>query len=189
MIDDNKLIASLLLTLFWLPISSSAATGESVSICYNYSCAKQTPVTFSESRLAVVRNLLSTSSDGEQERERLARVVGRLYAWAGETTPIANDRGGNYPADAGLEGRMDCIDHSKTTTRLLRMLEARGWLKFHRVLDPILRRRFIFAEHRSAVVTETATQQRFVVDSWFVDNGKAAVVLPLKAWLNGAGPD
>jgi hypothetical protein len=189
MADDNKLIASLLLALSWIPISSSATTGEGVSICYNYSCSKQTQVTFSESRLAVLRDLLSASSDGKQERETLAQVIGRLYAWAGETTPIANDRGGNYPADAGMEGRMDCIDHSKTTTRLLRMLEARGWLKFHRVLNPILRRRFIFAEHRSAVIAETTSQQRFVVDSWFVDNGKAAVVLPLKAWLNGGGPD
>ena len=188
MANDNKLIASLLLALSWLPVSSSAATGESVNICYNYSCSNQALVTFSESRLTALRDRLSASSDGEQERGVLAQVVGRLYAWAGETTPVANDRGGNYP-DAGVEGRMDCIDHSKSTTRLLRMLEARGWLKFHRVLDPILRRRFIFAEHRSAVIAENASQQRFVVDSWFVDNGKAAVVLPLKAWLNGAGPD
>jgi hypothetical protein len=39
-----------------------------------------------------------------------------LYGWAGEQSDIHN-RGGNY-ADAGI-GRMDCIDHSTSTTRLL----------------------------------------------------------------------
>jgi len=31
--------------------------------------------------------------------------------------------------------------------------------------------------------------QRYVVDSWFVDNGEPAVVLPLAEWLNGGGPN
>ena len=30
---------------------------------------------------------------------------------------------------------------------------------------------------------------RFVVDSWFVDNGQPAVILPLAEWKEGAGPD
>ena len=30
---------------------------------------------------------------------------------------------------------------------------------------------------------------RFVVDSWFVDNGQPAVILPLAEWKKGAGPD
>ena len=30
---------------------------------------------------------------------------------------------------------------------------------------------------------------RFAVDSWFVDNGQAAVILPLGEWKEGAGPD
>ena len=31
--------------------------------------------------------------------------------------------------------------------------------------------------------------QRYVVDSWFVDNGEPAVVLPLAEWLKGGGPN
>jgi hypothetical protein len=30
---------------------------------------------------------------------------------------------------------------------------------------------------------------RYVVDSWFVDNGQPAVVMPLENWLAGEGPD
>jgi hypothetical protein len=31
--------------------------------------------------------------------------------------------------------------------------------------------------------------ERYAVDSWFVDNGEPAVVLPLAEWLNGGGPN
>jgi hypothetical protein len=93
-------------------------------------------------------------------------------------------------ADDGVHGRMDCIDHSTTTTRLLRLLENRGWLQFHRVLEPVRRIRYLFAVHFSAQIEEfgpvpkepqplAADPVRFVVDSWFRDNGQPAVVLPL----------
>ena len=68
----------------------------------------------------------------------LAVAIGELYGWAGEQSEIGNDRGGNY-ADGDAPGKMDCIDHSTTTTRLLRLLEARGWLRLHRVLEPEVR--------------------------------------------------
>jgi hypothetical protein len=102
---------------------------------------------------------------------------------------------------------MDCIDHATSTTRLLRLLEARGWLRFHRVLEPLRRTRFVVAQHFSAVVEELAAaspsqseakavktgegqaRERFVIDSWYYDNGKPAAVLPLQQWLDGADPD
>jgi hypothetical protein len=50
----------------------------------------------------------------------------------------------------------------------------------------------IFPAHWSAVIEEKKTSgeaERFVVDSWFVDNGQPAVILPLAEWKQGAGPD
>jgi hypothetical protein len=169
-------------------MSGAAAADETVTICYNYGCVSQAEVVFPERHLQQIRELLAASGSGEYERRFLAQAVGRLYAIAGKATPIHNDKGGNS-ADDGVDGKMDCIDHSLTTTRLLRMLEARGWLHFNRVLDPELRRRFIVSEHRSAVVEEIATGKRFVIDSWFVDNGQPAVVMPLEEWMKGGGPD
>jgi hypothetical protein len=165
-----------------------ARADETITVCYNYGCASQAEVVFPERLLQQIHEYLAASGSPEYERRFLAEAVGRLYAWAGKQTPIHNDRGGNS-ADDGVEGRMDCIDHSTTTTRLLRMLEARGWLQFNKVLDPALRRRFVVSEHRSAVVEENATGHRYVIDSWFVDNGKPAVVMPLEEWMSGGGPD
>ncbi|WP_299070575.1 hypothetical protein [Accumulibacter sp.] len=173
-----------------------AARAETVRICYNYGCLAEAEAEFDEPQLARVRALLGTAASAEDERERLAVAIGWLLGWAGRQTPIAADRGGNY-ADDGVRGRMDCIDHSTTTTRLLRLLEARGWLRFHRVLDPVLRVRFLFDAHYSAQIEELpevagdeATADaaaRHVVDSWFRDNGQPAVVLPLPRWLAGEG--
>lgn len=187
-----------------------AFADELVSVCYNYSCAEEQWVSFSEARLAWAREMLAAAKTPEAERELLAPVVGRLYAWAGEQSPIKADRGGNY-ADEGVYGAMDCIDHSTTTTRLLRLLEARGWLRFHVVLEPARRTRFMIFQHYSAVIEELpprwlqptsgsepdgkpdtppppAGLPSFAVDSWFVDNGQPAIVLPLQEWLKGGGP-
>lgn len=173
-----------------------AARAETVRICYNYGCLAEAEADFDEPQLARVRALLGTAQSAEDERERLSVAIGWLLGWAGRQTPIAADRGGNY-ADDGVVGRMDCIDHSTTTTRLLRLLEARGWLRFHRVLDPVLRVRFLFDAHYSAQIEElpevagddatAGDAARHVVDSWFRDNGQPAVVLPLPRWLAGEG--
>jgi hypothetical protein len=52
---------------------------------------------------------------------------------------------------------MDCIDHSTTTTRLLRLLEIGAGCSFHRVLEPVRRIRYLFEVHYSAQIEETGT--------------------------------
>lgn len=99
------------------------AWGEArVSICHGYSCIAQAEIWYSAERLGEVRRLLAGASDAEEERARLAQAVGLLYRWAGEQSVVRNDRAGNY-ADGHVPGKMDCIDHSTSTTRLLAMLE------------------------------------------------------------------
>ena len=168
-----------------------AAADEVVPICYGYGCIAQAPIRFSEAQLREIGRQLSVAVDAAEEREMLAIVIGELYGWAGQQSDIRNDRGGNY-ADGHAPGKMDCIDHSQSTTRLLKLLEARGDLRWHRVLAPEVRHwALVFPAHWSAVIEEKTggETQRFVVDSWFVDNGQPAVILPLAEWKEGAGPD
>ena len=191
-----------LLALVLMCWALPAGAVERVSVCYNYGCLAQSVVEISDERLAEVGRLLHETTDAEGERAAIARIVGRMLGWAAEQTPIGADRGGNY-ADEGVYGRMDCIDHSTTTTRLLRMIEAKGMLRFHHVLDPVLRRRFLLFEHYSALIeerkpgasdcgcdgeTEPDPSAQFVVDSWFFDNGHPAVVMPLARWKSGESP-
>jgi len=191
------------LALLLLLHSLSASAVERVSICFNYGCLSKAEVVFADTQLDEIARLLRAATTPAQERDAVAQAVGRLLGWAGQQTPIAADRGGNY-ADMAVYGKMDCIDHSTTTTRLLRMIEAKGLLHFHRVLDPALRHRFFIFDHYSALIEEKEkaasdcgcdgevekieSPERFVVDSWFFDNGRPAVVMPLARWKSGESP-
>ncbi len=214
------------LLMLCLPISAAAAPA--VEICYNYGCAVRVPVRFEPLRLEALEARLREADSAQAERAVLGEVLGKLYRIAGEQTPVAADRAGNL-LDGGVDGRMDCIDHSTSSTALLQLLETRGSLRYHTVLAPARRARFIL-QHFSAVIEEVEPPMplaapaevpdhvglllalcdcpevvddiprppapppgnpgaRFAVDSWFVDNGEPAVVLPLADWLNGDGPN
>ena len=185
------------LTFFVFACAAGGASAETVTICYNYGCQSEAEARYSAEQLAQVGALLGAAQNAADERERLAPAIGWLLGWAGQQTPIAADRGGNY-ADDAVFGRMDCIDHATTTTRLLQLIEQRGWLQFHQVVAPVRRVRYLFAVHFSAQIEEirvpaadpqaTAEPARFVVDSWFRDNGQPAVVMPLANWRDGDEP-
>lgn len=195
------------LALLFLLASSAAFAEESIDVCYNYGCIAEATARFSEPQLRTLAKKLRSTRSAAEERKALADVVGQLYSWAGQQTPVFADRGGNTPDD-GVNGAMDCIDHSTTTTRFLKMLERRRLLRYHEVEDVARRRRFLLFEHYSAVIEELprsltpkpgddgipdfsaqAKPHRYVVDSWFVNNGKPAVILPLEEWTDGAGPN
>lgn len=183
-----------------------AGAEERVSICFNYGCLSHADVVYGDDQLRRLGQMLAQAEDAEQERDAIARAVGQMLSWAGEQTPISADRGGNY-ADSGVNGRMDCIDHSTTGTTLLRLLERQGWLRYHRVLDIVQRKRFVLFDHFAAQIGEVVAgsgyaapggdgaasdqgiRARYAVDSWFYDNGHPAVVMPLERWLAGESPD
>jgi hypothetical protein len=142
--------------------------------------------------LGEIAGSVSATVDAENERKTLANAV------MGNITPgPASSRIFTTIAAATMlttmcPARMDCIDHSTTTTRLLQIAENRAatcagiafWSRSRGILPA-------FPVHWSAVIEEKGEGEaaRFVVDSWFVDNGQPAVILPLDEWKKGAGPD
>jgi hypothetical protein len=190
----------LLAVVFFVVMCAALAANadEQVTVCFNYGCLTQDNVVFSDEQLGELGQWLGRAHTPTEEREAIGQAVGRLLEWAGQQSPISADQGGNY-ADAAVYGRMDCIDHSTTTTRLLRLLERRGLLRFHRVLEPARRLRLMVFQHYSALIEKIGNDRgdggdddapaRFVVDSWFFDNGHPAAVMPLNAWMSGESPD
>lgn len=191
------------LALLLLLASGVVSAEESINVCYNYGCNQEATVRFSERQLRTLAKRLKSLPSAAEERNALADVIGQMYHWAGQQSPVYADKGGNA-FDDEVNGAMDCIDHSTTTTRFLKMLERRGMLKYHVVADVERRRRFFLFDHFSAVVqefprpipastvddgaVEKGKTHQYVIDSWFVNNGEPAVVLPLEDWMNGAGP-
>jgi hypothetical protein len=99
-----------------------ASAEESVDVCYNYGCNQEATVRFSERQLRTLAKKLRSLPSAAEERSALAAVIGQMYYWAGQQSPVYADKGGNV-ADDGMNGAMDCIDHSTTTTRFLKVLE------------------------------------------------------------------
>src|SRR5690606_25442653 len=192
-----------ILTLLLLLASGVASAEERINVCYNYGCNQEATVRFSERQLRTLAKRLRALPSAAEERNALADVIGQMYYWVGQQSPVYADKGGNA-FDDEANGAMDCIDHSTTTTRFLKVLERRGMLKYHAVADVERRHRFFLFDHFSAVVqefprpipasmvdgdAEKANAHQYVIDSWFVNNGEPAVVLPLESWLDGAGPE
>ena len=185
----RKALPLLLCALLFSPLAHAEPAAEvaNVNLCFNYGCVTRQPVTFDTPRLQALIQDLRHTQNAAEERARLAVVIGRLYALAAEQSPIGNDKAGNF-ADDGVYGRMDCIDHSTNTTAFLRLLDERGALRWHKVLPPARRLRFWLSQHFSALI-ETQESAKYVVDSWFVDHGEPAIILPLDDWEKGEGPD
>lgn len=174
------------LILLWLwPVAGWAV---SVDICYNYDCAVHAKVQLTSTQMRNVRELFIDTPTPQQERSAVSLAIALLEGDAAEQTPTGNDKGGNV-ADNGVDGRMDCIDHAHNTTAYLRLLQRFGFLAFHDVLDPVERAPLLLNAHWAAEIMESASSQKFVVDTWFRDNGAPAVIYPLQDWLRGASPD
>ncbi|MDR0529125.1 MAG: hypothetical protein LBG69_05905 [Zoogloeaceae bacterium] len=162
---------------------------DAVEICYNYGCLTRQNITFDSARFAEALAPLRQAENAEEERAALARVLGALYTLAALQSPIGADRGGNY-ADAGVFGRMDCIDHAATSTGFLARIEKQKGLRWHRVRQPVRRMRFFVLQHYAAAIeTLTEPAQIYAVDTWFRDHGAPAVILPLEEWENGKGDE
>lgn len=167
---------------------STPVVAEDIYICYNYSCAVQEKVSFSKSQLTHLKALFAKISDAQSERNAIGKAIGLLESFTGEQTPTFQDKGGNINDD-GVDGRMDCIDHSTNTTSYLLLMQNIGLLKFHQVLSPVKRAPWLVNEHWAAQIEEKKDQHKFVVDSWFFDNGQPAAIFDLNDWMQGASPN
>lgn len=168
-------------------LTPAAHADETVEICYNWGCQSRAQVVFDVNDLLRIAALFDGADTPALERASIRLAIGMMARIAGEQTPTHNDRGGNLE-DEGIDGRMDCIDHSRNTTAYLKLLERRGWLRFHEVLDPVQRAPWFVDVHWAARIREHDTGEDYVVDSWFFDNGQPAAVFTLREWKSGAEP-
>jgi hypothetical protein len=160
---------------------------DKLPICYNYGCKTLGTVVLNKKQLDEIHRLFLHAGTSAEERSAVSQAMGLLETFSGQQTPIWRDKGENYN-DNGVDGRMDCIDHSTNTTTYLRLLERKGWLKFHRVGDRIYRAPIIINPHWTASMLDTTVGKEYAVDTWFFDNGRPAAVLPLKKWRRWWSP-
>lgn len=159
------------------------------SFCWGGTCAEVLQVGLDAGEWQQVRDRFDPlPGDAEAERAAISRAIGLLESLVGARTGTAGDRAGTF-GNAAWPGQLDCNDETTNTTSYLRMMVADGLVRFHEVLDTTTRSGFlIFGRHSGAVIRDTGSGDRYVVDSWFYDNGVPAVVLPMRTWLDGWRP-
>ncbi len=152
-------------------------------ICFKVTCLKQTITGLSAHEESVIRKLFAQRIDSPaKERALISKAIG-IFEYYVSRQPSINtwrDKGKNWSA-GGAEGHFahDCIDKSNNVTSFLLVLQEEGLLQFHKVLP--MSRRF-FNRHFAATIEEFIGKNKYIVDSWFLDNGYPAVVLPFKQW-------
>lgn len=169
-----------------LALSHYAHPGITVEVCYDFGCKSRQEVSLETGEWASVRALFNADS-ADTEREQIKLAVARMEALVGQYTPTYLDIGKNLTflnGDDQFEkppGQLDCIDESINTKGYLELFEKSGLLKFHTVTNRVYRRSFL-TQHWAAQIQEINTDRRFVVDSWFENNGEPPVVVSSEAW-------
>lgn len=124
-----------------------------------------------------------------EERAAIVAAVHRLQLIACEQTPVVHAMGYSEVDSAG-QGRMDCVDCSTATARFLRLLEERGLMRHHAVMEPLWRYAGgMVPVHRSAVIAEKPGGQRWVVDPWLRPYKQPPVIETLEKWKRFEDPE
>jgi hypothetical protein len=110
----------------------------------------------------------------------------------GAKTGTASDRGGTF-GNSAIPGQLDCNDESTNSTTYMKLMLQAGLIRFHEILDTKTRSFFYNGwPHTTAAISEKPSGQSpgkaYAVDSWFYDNGKPAVIIPLELWHSGWKP-
>lgn len=157
--------------------------------CHGHGCRLRSEVGVTAAEWGRVATLLAAADDAPSERRSIAQAIGLMERFVGPRNGTAKDA----PADvvfADADGQLDCVDEAVNTTTYLRMMQAGGLLRWHRVGMPAARGMFVDGfPHKTATLREVGADRDYAVDSWYPGNGAPAHVVPLPIWRAGWRPE
>ncbi|MDW3098822.1 MAG: hypothetical protein R8J41_12045 [Alphaproteobacteria bacterium] len=159
------------------------------TFCHAYGCQMRSQVDL-RPHWQAVRAEFANVKTASEERYAMAQAVGVIETAVGPILGTADDPGGVLNASwSGDPAYQDCIDEAANTTMLLVLMERDGLIRHHNLHSPSIRGAFIDGrwQHYTAVIEETATEERYAIDSWFRTNGEPAYVMPFQEWYTGYG--
>ena len=166
-----------------LPPENEVIQLDAVPFIYSAGKLVQTTITVSSQDWARIEGFFEPlATTPMEERHQIRYSIAVFEQIAGIQTGTWKDQAVNH-AHLGSDAALDCIDESTNTTVYLRVLEQQGLLRYHHVEPPIARHRFFLDIHQTAVITELASGDEYVVDSWFRDNGFPPYVTTVDAWF------
>lgn len=178
-----KLSTALLCALVLESIPAHAAASiNAIPVCYDFGCKSRQVISITNEEWREVSGWFHPkAATPEEERQQIKKAVGWMEVVVGKHTPTHRDTGLDLDYGGEFPGQLDCIDESLNTTTYLRLFENYDLLRHHRVLDRAYRRA-IFDQHWAGQIEELESGKRYVVDSWFQDNGILPYVQELGEW-------
>ncbi len=175
-------------------LSAEKLTLESVPFCIRYTCREIISVQIPEHEWNAATEILTLKpASAEMERAILSEVMSRVEVLMGRVTNTQYDIGGTFRAKSikQLDSlQLDCVDEAFNMYVYLSLLNNESKLHWHDVSE-IVHRGWLFDlayPHTALSIVELGTRDRFVIDSWFHDNGRPPEVLSLSVWEAGWTP-
>ena len=153
-----------------------------IPICHGFGCNIESMISLSAAEWRSVADWLKANApDPSTERDHIRQAIGWMEVLVGRHGPGREDRALDLKHAAYRTGQMDCVDESINTTTYLKLFEKQNLLRWHRVVERI-QRRALFDAHWASQVEEVHTGDRYVIDSWFQDNGLLPNVQKAEDW-------
>ncbi|MBO67133.1 MAG: hypothetical protein CL398_02375 [Acidiferrobacteraceae bacterium] len=170
--------------MLWIFAAPSCATPiyHNITVCHGFGCNFKSTISLSTEEWHSAANWFDQEiADAKTERERIRHAIGWMEVLVGRHGPGREDRALDLQHVDYRMGQMDCVDESINTTTYLKLFENSGLLRWHRVVERIQRRAMINA-HWASQIEEVISGERYVVDSWFQDNGMLPNIQSQKDW-------
>ena len=163
--------------------------GSTVYVCHAYGCQKQTRYRFTDEDIAALKDLMHKTRKADtaaEERRAVAYAVGWMERRTGDVIGTKADRPGMDFAASGDPTQQDCVDEATNTTSYMIVLANNGLIKQHTVGTPFSKENLLRGvsgwPHWTAVLTDTASGQRWAVDSWIYANGENPAIVEVEKW-------
>jgi hypothetical protein len=164
------------------------------NVCHGFGCAEVAQVSLSRSEWGrAAAAFKPRAKDAAAEREQVARGVALLQQMVAPKAGIAEHQWTHKNLlvlpNWSDTTQLDCVDEAVNTWTFMKLMEAHGLLRFHRVAelanagdltDPFMR--------NTAVLQETGGGF-YAIDASLVDNGVPPPIMPLATWLGSWPPD
>ena len=197
LIDSRELKPSLAFSNRWLAVCFLTATlcllpgwtraspiYHDIRICHGFGCNIESTISLSTTEWRSVSGWFKTKAPNPStERDHIRQAIGWMEVLVGRHGPGRKDRALDLQHVAYRTGQMDCIDESINTTTYLKLFEKQSLLRWHRVVERIQRRALLDA-HWASQIEEIQTGDRYVIDSWFQDNGLLPNVQRAEDWVD-----
>lgn len=168
-------------------VSINPPNAHQMTVCYGFGCRRRAMLDFSA---ADRRTLTSILASGRASAAAERAAIQKAVVWFDRKVgPMigTNKRIANADIRAGSDAtNFDCFDTTRNAASLLLVLREWGLLKHHTVDNPRYRGNPFKMQlpHNTAVIRDTTTGVKWVVDMWPTKYAQVPDVMPLDRWLN-----